>query len=247
MINLLIFIYGTIFGSFFNVVGLRVPLNQSIVKPRSHCPKCNHTLTTIDLIPVISYLLLRGKCRRCKAPISPFYPINELITGILFMLAPILLGWSYDLIIAWTVISLMVIIFVSDIHYMIIPDKVLLFFSAILLIERCFLPLVPWWDSITGAAIGFILLLFIAVVSKGGMGGGDIKLFAVIGFAVGTKLVLISFLLSTFLGACFGIIGMLIGKVKKGKPMPFGPYIAVGTVIAYFYGERLIRWYIHLM
>ena len=247
MINLLVFIYGTLFGSFFNVVGLRVPLNQSIVKPRSHCPKCNHTLTTIDLIPVISYLLLRGKCRRCKAPISPFYPIIELITGILFMLAPILIGWSYDLIIAWTIISLMVIVFVSDIHYMIIPDKVLLFFSGLLLIERCFLPLAPWWDSIVGAAVGFTLLLLIAVVSKGGMGGGDIKLFAVIGLALGTKLVLISFFFSTFLGACFGIIGMLIGKVEKGKPMPFGPYIALGTVLAYFYGERIIRWYIQLM
>lgn len=163
------------------------------------------------------------------------------------MLAPIHMGWSYDLIIAWTVISLMVIVFVSDIHYMIIPDKVLLFFSGLFLIERCFLPLDPWWNSITGAAVGFTLLLLIAVVSKGGMGGGDIKLFAVIGFALGTKLVLISFFLSTFFGAFFGIIGILIGKVKKGKPMPFGPYIALGTVITYFYGERIIRWYIHLM
>ncbi|MBO0960713.1 prepilin peptidase [Neobacillus sp. MM2021_6] len=247
MFFILIFIYGITFGSFYNVVGLRVPLNQSIVKPRSHCPNCNHTLTAIDLIPVLSYLFLRGKCRRCKAPISPFYPIIELITGILFMMAPILMGWSFEIIIAWTLVSLMVIIFVSDIHYMIIPDKVLLVFSVIFLIERCFLPLSPWWDSALGAVVGFSLLLLIAVVSKGGMGGGDIKLFAVIGFALGTKLVLISFFLATFFGAFFGVIGMMTGKVKKRKPIPFGPFIAIGTIAAYFFGENIIQWYIHFM
>ena len=247
MINLLVFIYGTVFGSFFNVVGLRVPANQSIVKPRSHCPKCNHTLSSIDLIPVLSYVLLRGKCRRCKAPISPFYPIIELITGLLFMAAPIIIGWSYELIIAWTIISLMVIIFVTDVHYMIIPDKVLAVFTIIFLIERCLFPLTPWWDSIAGASAGFVLLLLIAMISKGGMGGGDIKLFAVIGLALGAKLVLLSFFFSTFYGAFFGAFGMLIGKVKKGKPMPFGPYIAIGTITAYFYGEAILRWYIDIV
>ncbi|WP_040207783.1 prepilin peptidase [Neobacillus jeddahensis] len=243
----LIFIYGITLGSFYNVVGLRVPLNQSIVKPRSHCPTCNHTLTSIDLVPVFSYVFLRGKCRRCKAPISPFYPIVELVTGLLFVLAPIVIGWSYELIVAWTIISLMVIIFVSDIHYMIIPDKVLLFFGPVILLERIFIPLNPWWDTLAGAALGFGLLLVIALVSKGGMGGGDIKLYAVIGLVLGMKLVLISFFLATLFGACFGIIGMLMGKVKKGKPMPFGPYIGLGTIIAYFFGEPLLRWYIHFM
>jgi leader peptidase (prepilin peptidase) / N-methyltransferase len=247
LINILILIYGTVFGSFYNVVGLRVPLNQSIVKPRSHCPNCNHTLTSIDLIPVLSYLFLRGKCRRCKAPISPLYPIIELITGILFMLAPIIIGWSLELIIAWTLISLMVIVFVSDIHYMLIPDKVLIVFTCIFLIGRWFIPLSPWWGSLAGAAVGFTLLLVIALISKGGMGGGDIKLYAVIGLALGIKLVLISFFLATFFGAVFGLIGMLVGKVKKGKPMPFGPYIALATITAYFYGEIILEWYIQFI
>jgi leader peptidase (prepilin peptidase) / N-methyltransferase len=242
-----VFIYGVILGSFYNVVGLRVPLNQSIVKPRSHCPNCNHTLTAIDLIPVLSYLFLRGKCRRCKASISPFYPIIEMITGILFMLAPIILGWSIELIIAWTLISLMVIVCVSDIHYMLIPDKVLIVFTFIFLVERWFIPLSPWWDSLAGAAVGFTLLLAIAFISKGGMGGGDIKLYAVIGLALGIKLVLISFFLATFFGAVFGLLGMLVGKVKKGKPMPFGPYIALGTITAYFYGENILKWYIQFI
>lgn len=246
LIFIFVFIYGLIFGSFFNVVGLRVPMKESIIKPRSHCPKCNHTLGPLELIPVVSYLIQGGKCRRCKAPVSPLYPVMELITGLLFAAAPLIIGWSYELIIAWTLISLLVIIFISDFKYMLIPDKILLVFAAIFLVERILLPLSPWWDSAAGAAVGFTLLLLIAIISKGGMGGGDIKLFALIGFVLGVKLVLLSFFLATLFGALFGLIGMLLGKVKKGKPMPFGPYIALGTMAAYFYGHRLLEWYLYL-
>ncbi|MCA1038943.1 prepilin peptidase [Bacillus infantis] len=242
---IVIFLYGLLLGSFYNVVGLRIPLKQSIVKPRSHCPYCQHTLRPYELIPVVSYLLQGGKCRRCKAPVSFLYPAVELATGLLFVLAPLLMGWTLELIIAWTLISLMVIVFVSDIKYMIIPDKVLLVFAVIFLLERIFLPLSPWWDSLLGAAAGFFLLLFIAVISKGGMGGGDIKLFAVIGLALGTKLVLLTFFFATIFGAVFGLAGMLIGKVEKGKPIPFGPYIALGSLTAYFFGQRILDWYLY--
>ncbi|MFE8696886.1 prepilin peptidase [Cytobacillus sp. FJAT-53684] len=245
MISIFSFIYGIVLGSFFNVVGLRVPMKESIVKPRSHCPKCNHTLGPLELIPVISFLIQGGKCRCCKAPVSPLYAIVELMTGLLFMAAPLIIGWSFELIIAWTLISLMIIIFVSDYKYMLIPDKILLVFAIIFIGERIFLPLSPWWDSVAGAAVGFTLLLFIAVISKGGMGGGDIKLFAVIGIVLGVKLVLLSFFFATLFGALFGIIGMLLGKVKKGKPMAFGPYIGLGTLVAYFYGERILEWYLY--
>ncbi len=245
MFYLLAFLYGLLLGSFYNVVGLRIPLKQSIVKPRSHCPYCQHILRPYELIPVVSYLLQGGKCRRCKAPVSFLYPAVELATGLLFVLAPLLMGWTLELIIAWTLISLMIIVFVSDIKYMIIPDKVLLVFAVIFLLERIFLPLSPWWDSLLGAAAGFFLLLFIAVISKGGMGGGDIKLFAVIGLALGTKLVLLTFFFATLFGAVFGIVGMLIGKVEKGKPIPFGPYIALGSLTAYFFGQRILDWYLY--
>jgi len=244
MIYLLIFLYGITFGSFFNVVGLRVPLKQSIIRPRSHCTSCGHTLTAMELIPVLSYVLLRGKCRCCKASVSPLYPIFELLTGVLFVASPLILGWSSELFVAWTLISLFMIIAVSDLVYMIIPDKVLLVFSGLLIMERIFIPLDPWWDSLAGAGAGFLLLLVIAVVSKGGMGGGDIKLFAVIGFAIGMKLVLTAFFLSTLFGAIGGLLGMLFGKVKKRKPIPFGPFIVIGTLISYFYGAELIHWYI---
>jgi leader peptidase (prepilin peptidase) / N-methyltransferase len=243
----LIFLYGLLFGSFFNVVGLRVPVNQSIVAPRSACPKCGHTLSWYELIPVLSYIFQKGKCSQCKTAISPIYPIVELITGLLFILAPVKLGWSNELFVAWTLISLLMIILVSDLAYMIIPDKVLIVFSILLIIEKIFIPQNSWAFSISGAAVGFFLLLFLAVISKGGMGGGDIKLFAVIGFVLGPKLVLLAFFLASLFGALIGIIGMLLKQFKKRKPIPFGPYIVLGTLIAYFYGLELLDFYFQLL
>lgn len=248
MINYIVLaLFGLILGSFFNVAGLRVPGGKSIVAPGSSCPKCGHKLMPIELIPVLSYVFQRGKCRHCKAGISPVYPLIELLTGGLFALAPMAVGWSAELLVALTLISLLTIITVSDLAYMLIPDKVLLVFAAILVIERAFVPLLPWWDSLAGAAAGFMLLLSIAIVSRGGMGGGDIKLFAVVGYAIGVKAMLLSFFFATFFGAIFGIIGMLLGILKRKQQIPFGPFIALGTVIAYFYGEQLAGMYLNLL
>ncbi|MCM3122584.1 MULTISPECIES: A24 family peptidase [Bacillaceae] len=242
-----LFSYGLLLGSFYNVVGLRVPEGKSIVAPRSSCPKCGHQLMALELIPVLSYLFQRGKCRQCKVGISPVYPFFELLTGLLFAGAFLLKGWNYELLIALTLISLFIIITVSDLAYMIIPDRVLLVFAGIFALERIYQPLMPWWASLIGAAAGFILLLLIAFASKGGMGGGDIKLFALIGFAVGFKSMLLSFFFSTFFGAFFGIIGLLFGLVKKKQPIPFGPFIGIGTLTAYFFGEKIIDWYLNLL
>lgn len=242
-----IFLYGLILGSFYNVVGLSVPINHSFTTRRSACPNCQKTLLAIELIPVLSYLIQGGKCCGCKARISPLYPIIELLTGILFVIAFIVFGWQSELIVGLTLISLFMIITVSDLKYMLIPDKILLVFAGIFLIERIFIPLTPWWDSLLGSVIGFTLLLIIAIVSKGGMGGGDIKLFALIGFVVGTKTMLLSFMLATFYGAFFGIIGLLFKLVKRGNPIPFGPFIAAGTLTAYFFYEEIIGWYLQFI
>jgi leader peptidase (prepilin peptidase) / N-methyltransferase len=247
MLYIIVLLYGLTFGSFFNVVGLRVPVEKSIVKPRSACPNCHHTLGALEVIPVLSYLLQRGKCHQCKVGISPLYPIIELITGLLFMSAPFIMGWTSELWIAWTLISLLVIITVSDLAYTLIPDKILLFFTAVFFIERFLIPLEPWWDSLLGATIGFSLLLIISIISKGGMGGGDIKLYAVIGFAVGTKLMLLSFFIATLIGAIFGIIGILLRLLERNKPVPFGPFIAIGTLLAYFYGNIIIENYLRII
>ena len=243
----ILFIYGLVLGSFFNVVGLRVPLKQSIVTPRSACPTCGHQLTPFELIPVFSYIIQGGKCRGCQSRISPIYPIMELLTGILFGTAPLVFGWSGELLVALSLISILMIIVVSDINYMIIPDKILIWFAGIFLLERIFWPLSPWWDSLIGAVTGFLLLFVIMFVSKGGMGFGDVKLYAVLGFVLGIKLVLLSFFLSTLYGAIIGGLAMLFKIVKKRQPIPFGPFIAAGTLTAYYWGPDLIDLYLRFL
>jgi leader peptidase (prepilin peptidase) / N-methyltransferase len=247
MLYIILLLYGIIFGSFFNVVGLRVPLSKSIVYPKSSCPVCNHQLKAYELIPVLSYMFQKGKCRGCESRISPIYPVMELLTGILFATAPLVIGWSGELVVALILISMFMIIIVSDINYMLIPDKILIWFAGIFLLERIFIPLNPWWDSLIGAVAGFVLLLIIALVSKGGMGMGDVKLYALLGFVLGFKLVLLSFFLSTLFGAVIGGFALLFKLVKRRQPIPFGPFIAAGTLTAYYWGFELIDLYLQFL
>jgi len=243
----LLLVYGITLGSFFNVVGLRVPLKQSIVTPRSACPTCGHQLTPFELIPVFSYIIQGGKCCGCQSRISPIYPMMELLTGILFGTAPLVIGWSGELIVALSLISMLIIIVVSDINYMIIPDKILIWFAGIFLLERIFMSLTPWWDSLIGAVTGFFLLFVIMLVSEGGMGFGDVKLYALLGFVLGFKLVLLSFFLSTLFGAVIGGLALLFKIVKKRQPIPFGPFIAAGTLTAYYWGSDLFDLYLRFL
>jgi leader peptidase (prepilin peptidase) / N-methyltransferase len=247
IVIIIFFTYGLFLGSFYNVVGLRVPINKSIISPRSACPKCGHQLKPYELIPFISYMFQEGKCRGCQSRISPIYPVFELLTGILFATAPLVIGWSGELVVTLTLISMFMIIIVSDIHYMIIPDKILIWFAGFFLLERIVWPLTPWWDSLLGAVTGFVLLLIIALVSKGGMGGGDVKLYALLGFVLGFKLVLLSFFLSTLFGAVIGGFAMLFKIVKRKQPIPFGPFIAAGTLTAYYWGLDLIDLYLQFL
>lgn len=237
------FIYGIVFGSFFNVVGLRVPKKESIVSPPSHCTSCDRKLGILDLVPVFSYLILRGKCRGCGSKIGVIYPFMEFATGSLFALSYLSLGFSFELIIAILFMSLLVIITVSDIAYMLIPDKVLLPFAIALFASRVVIPLAPWWDSLLGAVVGFGVLYMIAVVSKGGMGGGDIKLFFVIGLVLGTVNTLLTLFLAALIGSVMGIIILRKTGQNRKTPIPFGPSIALAAVISYFWGADFVEWY----
>ena len=239
-------IFGLIFGSFFNVVGLRIPKKESIVTPPSHCTNCQRQLTAIDLVPVLSYVFLGGKCRTCKTKISPIYMVMELLTGVLFSVAYWQLGFTWELAVALLFISLLVIITVSDIAYMIIPDKVLLFFLPLIIVTRLVSPLEPWWDMFVGAIVGFGILYLIAIISRGGMGGGDIKLFFLIGLVLGTVQTLLTLFVAALIGMIVGII--ILKKNGKGRktPVPFGPSIAAAAIILYFWGENVIDWYVNL-
>ncbi|MFA9555950.1 A24 family peptidase [Evansella sp. AB-rgal1] len=246
-LHIYLFILGAILGSFYNVVGLRVPAGESIVSPGSHCPACNKNLTWMELIPILSFFLQKGRCRNCATKISPVYPFYEALTACLFTISPLLVGWSKELPIALALISLLIIITVSDLSTMLIPDKVLLFFLPLFILLTVISPLTPWWDSIVGAVVGFGILLLIAIVSKGGMGGGDIKLFGVLGIVLGLTGVFVALFIASFLGAVVGIAARMGKKVEKGSPIPFGPFIAIGSLISYFFHNSIIEWYIQLL
>ncbi len=234
---------GLVLGSFYNVVGLRLPKGESIISPPSHCPSCENRLRPIELIPVFSYIIQRGRCKHCQTKISPRYAFFELLTAFLFVLSFYYIGFELELIIALLFMSLCIIITISDIHYQIISNKVLIFFAVVIGVLRLIIPLEPWYDAYVGAAFGFGLLLLIAILSKGGMGGGDVKLFGVIGLALGFQGTLLTFVLASILGAVIGLFLMIIKKVKRDTPIAFGPFIATAAVIAYIYGDKILSWY----
>ncbi len=236
-------IVGFILGSFYNVVGIRVPMKKSILFPSSSCAVCQKRLTPIELIPVLSYFILGGKCKHCKEPISLLYPCIELITGALFVLSPIVIGWEKELFICYALLSLLVIVTVSDLVYMIIPDKILLCFFVLFIILDLYIGEMLWVESIVGGIIGFGMLLFMAFVSNGGMGGGDIKLFGLLGFVLGTKNIILTFFFSVLLGGVVGILFLLLGIFKKKQAIPFGPFISIGALLSYYFGEQIVNWY----
>ncbi|MGP4108311.1 prepilin peptidase [Virgibacillus sp. L01] len=240
------FLLGLIFGSFFNVVGLRLPENIPFANDRSICPNCSHQLSWYENIPVISFVIQGAKCSHCQKKISFIYPVIELSTGILFALSYSLVGINLEIITALLLVSMLMIILVSDITYMLIPNRVLLFFLPLLIIIRIVQPLDPWWSSILGGIIGITLLALIIIISSGGMGAGDMKLFGILGIILGIDKVLLAFFLSCMIGAIIGMLLLILKVIDRKQPVPFGPYIVVATLITYFYGERLVNWYFNL-
>ena len=229
----LMFIIGTIFGSFYNVVGYRIPKKESIVFPPSHCPKCNRKLKAQELIPLISFIIQKGKCKNCKQKIGLFYPIFELITGLLFALSLKVYGLTPNLIIVLTFISMLMIITVSDLEYMIIPDSVLIFFSVLLLIE---IYLIKGANEILPAIInGLISFTIMFIIKKTGdlifkkesMGGGDIKLMFLVGMILNYK----NALLTIFIGSLIGLPISIITIKNNNHVLPFGPLLSTGGII----------------
>lgn len=244
---IIFFLLGVIFGSFFNVVGLRSPKNMTFIQYPSHCPHCNETLRWYELIPLLSFLWQQGTCKNCQARISPMYPVIELVTGILFVYSYFQIGFQIELITAFLFISLLVIITVSDVEYMLIPNKIILFFLPLLITSRIISPLTPWYDMIIGAVVGYTTIALIIVLSRGGMGAGDMKLFFILGIVLGWKEVLFTLFLASLLGACIGLILRSLQIVGRRQPIPFGPYIALAAIISYFHGDAFISAYLELI
>lgn len=241
------FLFGITFGSFFNVVALRTPKKETFVNDRSYCPQCGKTLSWYELIPVLSFLLQWGKCRNCKQGISIIYPAIELFTGLLFAYSFWKIGVEWELATAILFCSLLMIILVTDLTYMLIPNRILLFFLPLFILLRFIVPLDPWWSPLIGALVPALLIALIILVSRGGMGAGDMKLFFVLGIVLGIGKVLLAFFLSALIGAVIGIALIALKIIERRQPVPFGPYIVIAALISYFHGTEIIEWYLQLL
>jgi len=250
---IIIFVIGAVIGSFLNVCIYRVPRNLSIISPASRCPSCNMPIKFYDNIPFLSYILLGGKCRVCKAGISFRYPLVELLNAVLFVFVVWRFGFAWHTVIYGILCSALVVITFIDLDFQIIPDVITLpgifigIVAGSLLMPDPFIrnSLLGFKASVIGLLAGGGLFYAIAVLSRGGMGGGDIKMMAMVGALMGWKSVLLTIFLGSLTGAVFGIFLMISkGKGRKTK-IPFGPFLALGTVITLFYGQEIFSWYFY--
>ena len=247
----LIFIFGLCIGSFLNVCIYRLPSSMSIVNPsRSICPQCKSAISFYDNIPVFSYLWLKGRCRHCQAPISLRYPLVELMTGIIavdvfFMFGPTIAGTIYFIFIS----SLLVITFI-DIDHKIIPDVISLPGIPIGLAASFVLPAMTFKTALLGILAGGGSLWIVAwtyslITRKEGMGGGDIKLLAMIGAFIGWKGVVFTIFAASVAGTVLGMIVMLVKGKDLKYAIPFGPFLSIGAMSYLFFGEKVLSWYFH--
>lgn len=245
------FIFGTVLGSFYNVVGYRVPKGESLIKPSSHCTKCNHKLGASELVPIFSWIFLGGKCKNCKQKISAFYPIFELSTGLLFALSYYIFGFGIEFIISITFISMLLIIIISDYQTMIIPDEVLLPFTILLMIEFLIKDGFLWSNflyHLLDGCLAFIVMFLLKkfgdfLFSKESMGGGDLKLMFVIGLVIGWKMAIISIFLASFIGLP---VSLIILFKKKTDIIPFGPFLSISAIII-FLSQINFEWIINVL
>lgn len=252
ILYVLVFFLGSIVGSFLNVCIYRIPRNISIVLPSSRCPVCNALIMPWDNIPIFSYLFLNGKCRICKSKISLKYPVVESLNGVFYVLILWRFEFEWHTLLYFIFCSMLIVISFIDLEFKIIPDKITMPGIPLGLIVGSFLlpdPLMRYSvlgfkSSILGFVIGGGLFYAVAIISRGGMGGGDIKMMAMVGAVLGWKAVLLVTFLGSFIGAIVGIFLIIFkGKGRKTK-IPFGPFLALGSLITLFYGEEIFYWYL---
>lgn len=245
-----VFLLGLVIGSFLNVCIYRIPRKESIVFPASHCTKCDHPLKWYDLVPVFSFLFLRGKCRYCKEKITPRYALVELLNGIMYMILFYFFNLSIDFIFYAIITSVLIIITFIDLEHMEIPNVLVLILLITSIVHKGINYFIFDIDfkllsSILGLLVSSILFLLIIVVSKGGMGGGDMTLIGALGFILGFKKIILTIALSFLLGAIISVF-LLLSRIKSRKdPIPFGPFIILGFFITLFWGDLMISWYIN--
>ncbi|WP_082233698.1 prepilin peptidase [Halobacillus massiliensis] len=244
MLSIYFFLLGMTLGSFYNVIGLRLPKRISFTRNRSFCPHCRNQLEWHELIPVFSFLLQKGSCRHCNKRISILYPLMEILSGSAFLLFYIAIDSHIKLLPALLLYTLFHILIVSDLMYQVIPNTVLLFFFSIFFLFRLIYPLDPWWHSAAGALIGLVGTAAIIICSRGGMGGGDMKLLGLIGFILGPSLLLVAFLTAVLTAFILSVFLLAFAKKNLKSKIPFAPFLSIGGMTAFMYGEALIQWYL---
>lgn len=252
LIGAFVFIFGLVVGSFLNVCIYRLPTKKSIVFPPSHCPKCGNKIRAYDNIPILSYVLLGGKCRFCKEHISLIYPAVELLSGLIFLCLYLWFGLTWGFASKLFLFTSLMVIFFIDLKHQLIPDVITLPGIAVGLAFSFFSKPPSFLDSLIGIISGGGLFYLVAlagdkIFKKESMGGGDIKLAAMLGAFLGWQRILLVFFLASFLGAIAGIIFLILSpKLRKNRLIPFGPFMAIATAICIFFGNRLMELYLNL-
>ena len=241
---MVITIIGCILGSFFNVVGDRMPQGQSIVRPGSHCTNCGHNLKWYELIPILSYLVQRGRCRKCNAKLSIVYLLTEVTTGILFLASYLIFGLSYQFVISIAIVSFLVIIIVSDINYLIIPDGATLFFSITLIFIKWIGEGYKAMGTYLLSGLGLFLFMYLIMIlgnvifKKESLGGGDVKLMFFVGLAIG----LFNGFFTIFLSSVLALPFSLLFYYKNDETViPFGPFILIATLAIFLSGFNVLE------
>ena len=231
------FILGSLFGSFLSVVGVRLPKGEDFIKTRSHCDKCGHDLSMLDMVPFISYFFLRGKCRYCKEKFGSLSNWMEFFTGILFALAFYVFGFSFELLIALGIVAMLIIVSVTDISYYIIPDELLKFFICYFIVLKCLIGGFPavFFGVLSGLSLFFVMYMIMIigdfVFKKESLGGGDIKMMFVIGLVIDPLLGFVGLFIARFLAVP---VSLLILSKKKNNLVPFGPFLLISFMFVYF-------------
>lgn len=239
---IIFFIFGTVFGSFFTVVGLRLPRKEKFISNRSYCDKCHHELSFLDMIPIISYISLKGRCRYCHTKINDLSTYMEFFTGVLFALSYFAFGFSFELLIALGVIAMLIIISVSDITYYVIPDEVLIFFAGYFVIITCLEKgIMASLISIGSGLILFAIMYLImflgnAIFKKETLGGGDVKMMFVFGLLLNPVVGLIVIFIASFIALP---VSLFILYRSNQNMIPFGPFLLIAFTFVYFTGLNL--------
>ncbi|HET9492007.1 MAG TPA: prepilin peptidase [Methylomirabilota bacterium] len=236
-------VLGAVVGSFLNVVVVRIPRGQSLVRPPSHCGVCGKPIRWFDNIPLLSFLWLRGRCRLCQTRISWRYPVIEATTAILFALAAPRVGWGVELVGAWLFVAVLVAIAAIDLEHQVIPDSISLPAIAAGLALSFVTPSRVWVDSLLGITVGAGIPFAVIILSRGGMGGGDMRLGALIGAFLGWQLALLSLFMAVLLGGVVATALLVAGRKGRKDRIPFGPFLAGSGVICLLWGNALLGWY----